>query len=390
LAAVVGVLLAIGVWASANSVFLYKHPKAPEARVVVDSVTGAAIITARSEKPPAELPSAPRAVADETEFDFGTMDPLTMGKHAFVIRNKGTAPLKLEVGPTTCKCTVSGLASKEVLPGGFTNVTLEWNTGRDLHYAHSGTIYTNDPLKKSLDLRVQGKVRMLVGADREEIVLERIEPDQPAVVDTLIYSQLWDDFALDDLATRIPGLKWEIAAVDPASAAHLEPKSVQRLRITIPGDLPHGEFNDSLRLTLKPSADGAEPHHLDLPIRGSVVKPLAVYGPAIDDKGIIDLGTILEGKGAKAKLLIKIRDKGAKLENAQLEISPALLKAELKPHTSEGGQGLYDLIVELPPGAPPCSYRTSPLGHVNINTGHPRIGTIELRVSFAVLSRQAP
>lgn len=389
-AAVVGILLVVGVWASANSTFLYRHPLSPEARIVVDPVTGAAIVTGKfkSNDPAAAEPqAAPLAIADETEFDFGTMDPLTMGKHAFVIRNKGTAPLKLEVGPTTCKCTVSGLANKEVQPGEFTTVTLEWNTGRQLHYAHSGTIYTNDPAHKSLELRVQGRVRMLIGADREEIVVERMEPDQPTIVDTLLYSQLWDDFVVEDLATRIPGLKWEVVAVDPASAEHLEAKAVQRLRITIPGDLPVGEFSDSLRLTLQPAGEGGQPQHLDLPIRGSVPKGLAVYGSAIDDKGIVDLGTVLQGKSTKAKLLIKLRDRSAALDQSMIEVSPAILRAKLTPHAGQTGQGLYDLVVELPDDAPSCSYRTSPLGRVRIDSGHPRIGTIELGVSFAVLPR---
>ena len=387
-AVVVGALLIVGVWASANSTFLYRHPRSPEARIVVDSVSGAAIVTgtrqahARNSRERLTV-----AAPDATEFDFGTMDPLTMGQHSFVSRNRGTAPLKLEVGPTTCKCTVSGLANKEVPPGEFTTVTLEWNTGRHLHYAHAGTVYTNDPDRKSIDLRVQGVVRMLIGADRDQIVLDRIEPGQPTVVDTLLYSQLWDDFVLADLSTRIPGLQWETAAVDPDSARHLEAKAVQRLRITLPGDLPPGPFNDSLRLTLKPASGDVQPQFVDLPIQGAVSKPLAVYGPAIDDQGIIDLGTVLQGKGARVRLLIKLRDESMSLAAAGVEVSPPFLQATLTPHAGQTSQGLYDLTVELDDDAPACSYRTSPLGRVRIDTGHPQLGVIDLGVSFAVLPR---
>ena len=59
----------------------------------------------------------PVAVAEDTTFDFGVMDPLTSGTHKFVIRNKGTAPLKLAKGPTSCKCTLGTVANGYLEPG---------------------------------------------------------------------------------------------------------------------------------------------------------------------------------------------------------------------------------------------------------------------------------
>src|SRR5687768_8123279 len=48
-----------------------------------------------------------KAETGNTEFTFGTLNPGDSGKHSFVIRNTGFAPLALQEGPTTCKCTMS-------------------------------------------------------------------------------------------------------------------------------------------------------------------------------------------------------------------------------------------------------------------------------------------
>ena len=63
------------------------------------------------------------------------------------------------------------------------------------------------------------------------------------------------------------------------------------------------------------------------------------------------------------------------------------VRADLAPHSGDKGSGLYDLTIEVPPGTDACQYLTSPLGRVAIVTDHPRIGTVELKVSFAVLPR---
>lgn len=68
------------------------------------------------EKPPAatSAEAKPKAVAAELLHDFGVMNPLTMGRHEFVIRNEGAAALVLRKGPTTCKCTLSNVSGGEI------------------------------------------------------------------------------------------------------------------------------------------------------------------------------------------------------------------------------------------------------------------------------------
>ena len=166
-------------WASASATFLFVHPGAPGVRIVVDRETGQAVVAGKRELDKRQPPlDQPKIQADELEYDFGIMDPLREGKHEFVLTNVGSAPLKLTVGPTTCKCTVSGLDKREVAPGDQAFVTLEWNTGTSILYSHAATIYTNDPERKSLDVRVSGKVRMQLGADVSELVMPDTRPQR--------------------------------------------------------------------------------------------------------------------------------------------------------------------------------------------------------------------
>jgi hypothetical protein len=72
----------------------------------------------------------PRAVVDQTEYDFGVMDPRTRGEHEFLVKNGGDAPLQLKEGSTTCKCTVAELPGAAVAPGEVGRVRLRCNLQR--------------------------------------------------------------------------------------------------------------------------------------------------------------------------------------------------------------------------------------------------------------------
>jgi hypothetical protein len=392
-AAILGCLLGGITWVAANSTFLYEHPFDKNARIVVDSRTGAAILVGfKQPKDAAGNASAvdpnalPRAEAPEREFDFGTMNPLTMGRHEFVVRNGGDAPLKLRLGPTTCKCTLAGLEKNELAPGQATAIALEWNTGRNFRYSHAATIYTNDPDHKALEFRVLGKVRMMLGFDLPEVVLGRVAPDKPIVIERLVYSQSYDAFTIQDVESKLDGLTWETGTALPDAAAHLEAKSIQRLRITLPACPPQESFSDMLRLTVQPGGE-EPPQHIHLPLSGTVARRLALYGRAIDETGVIDLGHVTEGQAKRVKLLAKVRDLDPELPAPRVEISPEFLTATFVPHGND--RGLYDLTIELPNDAPACQYFSNPIGRLRIDTGHPRIGVVELKVIFAVVPRQS-
>jgi hypothetical protein len=388
-AAVVVLLLTAAVWLSANATFLYRHPRAKDVRIVMDYRSGSAVVApttaTATAKPAPRAGAAPRVVAPETVHDFGIMNPLTMGRHAFVIRNEGTAPLKLQVGPTTCKCTVSGLASREVQPGGHTTVSMDWNTGRDRRYAHAATIYTNDPSRKALYFTVQGEVRMLLGAEPKELSLPAADPDSRSTAEVLIYSQLWSDFEIEQVRAALPEFTWRVENIAPDQASDLAALGVKRLHCEF-NRPPQGRFAESLDIEIREQGGESRRETLSIPIAGSVKRRLAFYGSAIDADGTIDLGNIDEGQSREVKLIAKIRDEEKSLENVKLSVFPDFATARWQPHP-DGAEGMYQLTIEIPAGTPPCQYKSNPLGRLRIDTDHPRIGDVELNLSFAIVPR---
>jgi Protein of unknown function (DUF1573) len=387
-------------WANARATFLFVHPKAPGVRIEIDRATGQAVVVSKAmeinerqaaaQRRAAEARQGtskrPKIQADKLEYDFGIMDPLTTGKHQFVLKNVGAGPLDLAVGPTTCKCTVSGLDKREVAPGGQAIVTLEWSTGKAPEYSHAATIYTSDPDRKSVDVRVSGKVRMQLGADIPEIVLADIHPNESAVAECFLYSQVGDQVEVQSVDSRLSGLKWELASVQPEAAPHLYARAVTRLRVTLPGGSISGRFADTLRIVAKVAGQD-EQAVLELPIQGNVLGRYTVYGGDIAD-GAVELGSVPLGRGKKTKLVIKVRDDDPTLDNVRIETRPSLLRARFEPRQEGSSRGLYDLRLELPADTAPCQYLGTPQGEVVITTDHPRLGTIRFPVRFAVIQRQ--
>jgi hypothetical protein len=381
---VVGGLTAI---AASNVTFLYKHPQARDARIIVDSKGARIDLEAIKREVARETGVAglPRAAVLVTDYDFGTMDPLATGTYDFEIKNVGDAPLNLKLGPTSCKCTLSGLSADKLPPGQTGKIRLEWFTGRkQTRFEQTAVIYSNDPTQKHIALGVSGKVRMLIGFNQEELVIDRLEPDKSVTKEVLVYSQMWNDFRVTEFGTSLPGVTFSSEPVAPAYAGELEALSVQRIKVTIPGTLPQGEFSDTLRFRIQPPDADAKPVDITLPLHGRVLRRLSIYGQGIQGDGVVELGTVPRGVGKRISLIVKVRDPQVDLGIRELQITPRFLKATLQPREQDNLTGLYDLSIELPDGVEPCNYLGNPSGELKIDFDHPRIDDLTLALHFAV------
>ena len=96
---------------------------------------------------PSKTGPQPKAVTDETEYDFGVMKQGSKGRHVFVIRNEGKAPLEMVAlkKDMTCQCTVGELGKEGLRPGESTDVTLSWTIkSPNPNYQHHAIVRTND------------------------------------------------------------------------------------------------------------------------------------------------------------------------------------------------------------------------------------------------------
>lgn len=116
---------------------------------------------------------APEVTIRETIYDFETLLEGDIAIHSFVIENTGNAPLLIRKIKTGCGCTTVDYTKKGIAPGAEGKVTLRVNTkgygGQKI--TKSATVYTNDPKKKRIKLRMTGNVAVFADIDPKSIKL---------------------------------------------------------------------------------------------------------------------------------------------------------------------------------------------------------------------------
>ena len=106
-----------------------------------------------------EQNSSPKAVVEQTTFEFSPVIAGTDVTHRFSISNKGDAPLNIPGVYSGWGClTVS--YSRQIPPGGTGEITLKVKTdgeaGKKIN-KHT-TVYTNDPNKATFELTLTGEI----------------------------------------------------------------------------------------------------------------------------------------------------------------------------------------------------------------------------------------
>ncbi len=334
----------------------------------------------------------PRATLDSLVHDFGQMDPLTVGKHVFVIKNTGDAPLQLKKGPTTCKCTLSSLNRHKLQPGESARVVLTWNSGRDPVYLHRATVFTNDPRNQAIQLTVKGRVRVLFQCEPSELVFSRVGPDETPSATAIVYSQTWNAMKLSPITPTVEGLACEIQPATPEQLGPLNATSGYQLTLTVPSGVEAGFFNFPVRIHGEPDSKKAGETgaaDCELMISGKKLRRLGIYGPAIDLAGIVRLGRIRQGKGVHARLLVKIRDPEKRITVQSIECQPEFVNVRLEPYKQDEGRkiGLYYLYVDVARDAPTFRLPPGQFGSVHFYLDHPRIHELELPVDLIISAR---
>lgn len=114
----------------------------------------------------------PRITIPDAEYDFQTIMEGEDVVHTFVVKNTGSAPLKITNIKTTCGCTTSAYTRGEIPPGADGTVTLKLKTsgygGRTVK--KTATVSSNDPKTGDVKLQLSGKVEVLA-----EITPDRIK-----------------------------------------------------------------------------------------------------------------------------------------------------------------------------------------------------------------------
>lgn len=288
--------------------------------------------------------NGPIAEIVNASHDFGRLDPHSQHTHSFEIKNIGKSPLTLEVGDTSCKCTVGKLTDGIVPAGQSTFVTLTWNTGyRADQYEQAAIVRTNDLLHPTLTLRVQGEIRAELIVP-ESVALNAADPGEPSHGSFTIYSQLFEDFTILDVRSDLAGIQWdpEVVPTDSATLADADARSALGVRVTLPGR-QKGKFSGSLDVEVLPSG-ATESITREVSLSGRVRAPINFYGAGIHPVSGLEIGTLSGGKDHHFYLTVRSRGQSVS-DLAVLDVEPKIVRTKLTPTTR---QGEYRLRLTIP------------------------------------------
>jgi hypothetical protein len=344
-------------------------------------------------KPLPPVGPQPKVVIDRTEYDFGTLDMDSSGSHEFKLTNAGEAPLTLSEGGTSCRCAMSKLEREKVPPGESAKVTLTWKpTDKPGPYQQTATILTNDPAKPQIVLTIMGTISTAARFSPSELVFSRLSVgDTSSAQSRLLYY-------LDE-PLKIVGQKWSNAATAPYFVAALQPLPAAELKdepevrsgwlvkVTVKPGLPRGPIRQSLLLETNLAAR----RELTLPIQGAVGSEIAVAGQGWDpDAGILTLGKVSRDAGIHRKLLLVVRGPLRKeVKFKPVHATPDMLHVSIgQPREINNGSVVQvPFFVDVPQGSPPANHlgsQQNKLGEIILETTHPLVPKLRIRVRFAV------
>jgi hypothetical protein len=330
----------------------------------------------------------PRVVVDAPEFDFGTMQRGATKSHEFVFKNTGDAPLRLEVGQTSCKCTLGEVSSRPLEPGDSIPVKLEWSAKVAAgEFRQTATVLTNDPRKPRVDLLVKGYVTESTGVLPPDFLLGEFTTDdvRTASVEVGAYKETPIELTAA-MAEGTPRAELFRLKVEPLAKDKITiPAATSACRVTVeagPG-LPLGHLTEWVVL----KTNLPEAPQLQVPILGVVEGDISLHGRGWNKSlGLLNFGTFAGAEGASSNLLVSFKgehSRGATLRVERTE--PDWLRAEVgEPKELGSGKTHVPLRVWVPSGRPPMlmvdSGQGSGDGRVVLRTNHPKTPEVEIRV----------
>jgi hypothetical protein len=343
--------------------------------------------------------------------DFGTMAPDAKGEHSFVVRNAGSTPLSLEIGGSSCKCTVGTLEEDALGPGESTTVKMEWTvrTVADEFEQHADLI-TNDPDRPEVRLRIKGRVVRDVEVVPKAWSFGEVASGDPIEITAKVYNYLGHDVVLEQPTFSgsefAPLAEFQVESFEPTEAsdgAYQDARQGFQVIAKVKPGLPQGSVRDEVRLRLVPVGEaesgGGEPEAktVTVPVAGRVVGPLGIIRNSrlkqFEDSGYVyELGRLEEEEDLEAKALVTL--KGSERENTTLrvgEVSPeGVVEASLGEPMTRGSMRLQTLTIRFRPGDEPVDRlgrNRNEVGWIWIESDNPDVPRMRLTLKFALPAR---
>jgi hypothetical protein len=330
----------------------------------------------------------PKAVVQGgMEFNFGAMAVYESRTHLFTVKNEGEVPLKMTLGKTTCKCTLSALKKGELGPGETSEIELEWHPIEAIpDFRQTAEIHTNDPDNSTIKLVVTGRVESrFVVEPHEEMNAGDIAENVPSHVNGVVRSAALDSFKINEVTTSKPQLQATVEPLPPEELEKSKSKSGYRVKATVSPDVPIGEFFESI--DLHTDIDGGT--KIRLKVRALRRGPIEILAPQVNwsnSEMRLRLGSFLSTEGKKANLMLFVSTQGETADFKILDIASddEFIKTSFKEASGEtdASRRMFLVSTEVPAGSPPLSHTRENPSTLTIKTNLANAPEMKITVEY--------
>ncbi len=211
----------------------------------------------------------PAVQAVDPVYNFGAVYNGAVVKHAFRLKNAGTAPLTIGGVQTSCGCTAAQPTRSHLLPGEESAIAVSFDTRSDHGPAtRTITVFTNDPNHQQLQLTMRGDVKVQVEASPSLVMFDHVRRGTEQSHQVTLTDEMPDrSFKVGPITNANPNIKVASAPLSGAKPGAL-------LTITLLKTTPAGPITDLVKVNTSRAA-------VEIPVSGMVLGDINVSPPQV-------------------------------------------------------------------------------------------------------------
>ena len=319
----------------------------------------------------------PKVVLDSNTYDFGDMLLGSEESHAFLITNKGEAPLVLTKGGSSCVCTIAELENDTLPVGESVEIQLTWTPKNpNPVFEQSATILTNDPEKSEIKLVIRGRVHAYIDTVPSEIWdMGKITAGTVNSISTKIVSTIVDDFVITGFECELPQIDctWrELTAYEREE--YLWTKGYE-IKVIANDGIKVGQLATKLRFKVqKPDGTALKIDKVHVDLKGACLGPVKIRPFSrgiiwVAERQSLDLGSFSATDGTTARLSMTVHG----MPDGEFKVSGLDLPEQVAVSLQHQVKGLYWLDIKIKPGSPPREFSGSQSLKIRLKTNHPQM-----------------
>lgn len=184
----------------------------------------------------------PKLILNDVTYDFGSVAEGRQVSTSFVLKNAGSAPLEIKRIFPACGCTVAQMSSNLIAPGEEASLNVSFDTTGFYGFkVKTIRIFTNDPMRSTVVLSLQGKIERDVEVEPSRLYFGTVRKGSSNVVSAELRSS--EGVRILDVVSRSKDI--ELSTKDSATGG-------KKISVSLSKDVPVGIFRN--RIVVKTSS----------------------------------------------------------------------------------------------------------------------------------------